>query len=248
MPAPDFLIFQLYGNLASWGDIAVGGHRPIDSYPSKSAIMGLLAASLGIDREQDAPHIALNKHYGIAVCVHAQGELLRDYHTTQVPKGNKNWATRKDELSFDQSAIRTILSQRDYQMDAYYLIALWQKDLESTPPYRLKELKNALKQPIFVTSLGRKSCPPCLPYHPEIMNQTTLKNAFQAYEVDVDIQRYFNKEDLISYYWEDGLDKNRLGMEHSMSYPRRDQLRSRQRWQFSSRKEYYYAEQRQGES
>ena len=50
----DFLVFQLYGALASWGDIAVGEYRPSQGHPSKSAITGLLAAALGIEREDDA--------------------------------------------------------------------------------------------------------------------------------------------------------------------------------------------------
>ena len=50
----DFLVFQLYGALASWGDIAVGEYRPSQGQPSKSAVTGLLAAALGIARADEA--------------------------------------------------------------------------------------------------------------------------------------------------------------------------------------------------
>ena len=79
------LIFQLYGPMASWGEIAVGEHRRSDVKPSKSSIVGLLGAALGICRKEDDLHRQLSDAYGVAIRIDARGELLRDYHTTQVP-------------------------------------------------------------------------------------------------------------------------------------------------------------------
>ncbi len=247
---PDFLVFQIYGNLASWGDIAVGEHRPTQPHPSKSAITGLIAAALGLTRDDDQPHLDLNNHYGIAVCVQAEGELIRDYHTTQVPKGNKSWYSRKDELTFSPLELKTILSQRDYQMDAYYLVCIWKKDNEANEsnekaekaPYSLETLSEALQQPVFTTYLGRKSCPPCLPYHPKIVKELPLKQACESYPLAEDFTDRYNKQRLISWYWEAGLKEEQSGLKHSMSYTGRDQVRSRKRWQFSKREEFYYAE------
>ena len=39
--------------MASWGEIAVGENRHTASYPSKSAIIGLLGAALGIKRDDE---------------------------------------------------------------------------------------------------------------------------------------------------------------------------------------------------
>ncbi len=246
---PEFLVFQLYGNLASWGDIAVGEHRPSQAHPSKSAITGLIGAALGLRRNKDQPHIDLNNHYGVAICVQAQGELMRDYHTTQVPAGKNNGYSRKDELTFDTLALKTILSQRDYQMDAYYLIGIWQKSTHSgKAPYSLSELTKALNKPIFTTSLGRKSCPPCLPYNPKVITNLPLKQACESYIIADDLKNTLKNNDLISWYWEDGLTTEQLGMQHTMSYPRRDQIKSRKRWQFLKRNEYYFSEPRQGET
>lgn len=244
---PEFLIFQLYGNLSSWGDIAVGEHRPSQSYPSKSAIMGLLAAALGIRRDEDKKHLTLNGSYGVSICVYSHGELLRDYQTTQVPAGNNHWMTRKDELCFNPLGLKTILSQRDYLMDAYYQVAIWCKD-QGEAPYRLSELSKALRKPKFTTSLGRKSCPPCLPYKPTLFEKMSLKSAYKAYEIDQDIKYYLCMDDLTSWYWEEGLSNDELGMKHVMSYPRRDRVTSRKRWQFTNRNEYAYSEQREGGS
>lgn len=246
---PDFLIFQLYGALASWGDIAVGEYRPSRGQPSKSAITGLLAAALGIVREDDAAHNKLGQQYAIAICVRAGGELLRDYHTTQVPGGNKKYFTRRQELTSDKLKLNTILSQRDYRTDAFYQIAVWAVDNDA--PYSLEELNDALQRPKFTLYLGRKSCPVSLPMFPRIVSGTTLKQAFDEYPLNVAVPWLKSLEPfgLISYFWEQGgLKTEELGMESSMAYPRRDQALSRKRWQFSSRNEYYYAKSISGES
>ena len=49
----DYLVFRLYGPLASWGQAAVGGDRPTGLQPTRSAILGLLGAALGIKRDNN---------------------------------------------------------------------------------------------------------------------------------------------------------------------------------------------------
>jgi len=244
----NFLVFQLYGVLASWGDIAVGEYRPSQGHPSKSAIMGLLAAALGVDRENDAMHKKLAQHYAVAVRVQSAGELLRDYHTIQVPGGKREYASRRDELLTDKLNLNTILSQRDYRTDGLYQIALWATD--DDVPFALKELQQALQKPQFNLYLGRKSCPVSLPLHPVILSCETLKQAFSDYPNDK-AETWTDSlacADLVSYFWEPcNLNAQELGMEASMVYSRRDQIISRKRWQFSNRDEYYYAETVEGE-
>ena len=48
-----YLVFRLYGPLASWGMPAVGGDRPTAAQPTRSALLGLLAAGLGIKRDKE---------------------------------------------------------------------------------------------------------------------------------------------------------------------------------------------------
>ena len=132
-------------------------------------------------------------------------------------------------------------------MDAFYQVAIWQKEVEvkgSSAPYTLNELAQALKEPVFVTSLGRKSCPPSLPYRPEVIKNSSLKDACYAYTLPEELQYHLQKDELVTWRWEE-LTKEQSGMNHTMVYSRRDQVRSRKRWQFSKRDEYYYTEQRQ---
>ena len=245
---PDFLLIQLYGVLASWGDIAVGEHRPSLGHPTKSAVTGLLAAAIGVDRSDDAVHLQLGQKYGVAVCVRAPGELLRDYHTVQVPGGKRDYASRRDELLLDTLNLNTILSQRDYRTNAFYQVAVWCND--ENPPYPLDELRAKLLMPNFVLYLGRKSCPMSLPLFPVLMSGSSLKDSFDAYPLSQANPwiEALDSDALISYYWEQGnLTEADLGMEPSMNYPRRDQIRSRKRWQFANRDEFYYASNAKGE-
>ncbi len=235
-----FLLFQLYGPLASWGDVAVGEQRPSASHPSKSAILGLLAAARGIRRDEESRHREMAAGYGFGVRVDAPGELLRDYHTTQVPpaKGKAKFFTRRDELR--NVELNTILSSRDYRTDGRYTVAVWVQGSET--PFTLEALADALRNPQLVPYLGRKSCPAAVPMCPQIVEVGSLKSAFSAAVFpDDDRLSCIESPAQISYYWE-SLDGENAGMRASMVYPRRDQPLSRKRWQFSERDEFYFSE------
>ena len=120
----DYLVFRLYGPMAAWGEIAVGEHRPSFAHPSKSAIIGLLAAALGIRRDEEDRQKSLADSFLYAVRTDAIGSLLRDYHTTESPRG-QSFTTRRREMLAVQEQKRsgkkfegTILSTRDYRCDA----------------------------------------------------------------------------------------------------------------------------------
>lgn len=244
---PDFLVFQLYGVLAAWGDIAVGEYRPSLGHPTKSAISGMLGAALGVPRSNEQAHQDLAEQYGVAVCVRGPGELLRDFHTIQVPGGKRTYASRKDELKFDLLNLNTMLSQRDYYNDALYHVAVWQRS--KAAPYPLEALQERLKSPHFTLYLGRKSCPPGLPLFPVISRNSSLKEAFEAYPLDKAAvwTEVIPQPREVHYYWEAGLSAEELGdLEASMVYPRRDQVRSRKRWQFANRDEFHAVSQKGG--
>jgi len=108
----ELLLFQLHGPPASWGEPAVGEYRPSTTHLGKSQIAGLLGAPLGLTHDREAELAALADDYGLAVRIDAEGELLRDYHTTQIPpaRRGRRFATRRDELAVDDRY--TILSRR----------------------------------------------------------------------------------------------------------------------------------------
>jgi CRISPR system Cascade subunit CasD len=229
----DYLVFQLQGAMASWGEAAVGEYRSSHEYPTASALAGLIAAALGLRRDQETELRALNAGYlfGIGVC--QAGALLRDYHTAQVPgrasmKGRRH-VTRKDELSLARSDLNTILSTRDYRQGVDLLVAV---QARVDAPRTLEALQQAIAQPAFVLYLGRKSCPPSAPLSPRIVQANTLLDAFKAYGVD----RVQHKvQPVLKLAWPDGMD---AGVTADLSVSRKDRLIHRGGWQFGDRAEH----------
>lgn len=232
----DYLVFRLYGPLASWGQAAVGGDRPTDIYPGRSAIIGLLAAALGIRRSEEERQTQLNSSVRIAVKQLVPSSLLRDYHTTQVPSTRRNvrHLTRKSELAEDK--LNTILSSRDYRCDGLWVVAI---NLTSDSKYSLEELQQALLKPKFTLYLGRKSCPLALPLSPQIESGVSLKEALDT-EFSP-LTRSVKEDDLwlssngiATYFWEGSKDDLVAGGTVMTTQPWDNPL-SRSRWQFNQR-------------
>lgn len=226
----EYLVFRLYGPLAAWGDIAVGEYRPSFAHPGKSAIIGLLAAALGIRRDEEDRQRCLAESCSFAVWVDAMGILLRDYHTTQVPSARKGVThyTRRSELAVDD--LNTILSSRDYRCDAAYTVAICVTD---GAPHTMQELAGALQKPAFTLYLGRKSCPLALPLQPQIVSAATLREAITSVAFGDELSCMIATGPTAIFWEEDG----ESGMERQQVITRRDTPISRKRWQFGERRE-----------
>ncbi len=229
----DYLVFQLYAPLVSWGTQAVGQERPGENHPSRSALLGLLAAALGIDRQDEPSHAALSEACRFGIKQLAPGLALRDFHTAQVPPAMKkanHRQTRRDELREDK--LSTILSFRGYQQDALSIVAVQ----ATGERWSIEDLQQALRQPRYHLYFGRKACVPALPLHPQIVAAEHLRAALDDYPVDESIAKtepFFRGRP--RYYWEAMGD---AGLQADFHVPRYDQPLSRQRWQFTSRREY----------
>ena len=229
----DYLVFQLYAPLVSWGTQAVGEERLIEDHPTRSALLGLLAAALGIERSDDTRHQSLSDACRFGIKLVAPGLMLRDFHTTQVPPSSRKMQhlqTRRDELR--EQKLGTILSYRSYLQDTVNIVAV--ESLHADWP--LEVLQQALERPRFHLYLGRKSCPPALPLNPSIVKADTLKQALDGYDLSETLTAVPMLEKATPrYFWEAGMN---AGIEHHYRIPRYDQPISRHRWQFAPRDEY----------
>ncbi len=258
-----FLVFQLYGPLASWGEVAVGGERPAAAHPGRSAILGLLAAAAGIRRHEEEEHQALEQAFGMAVCVESSGTFVNDYHTAQVPPQaalKKHPAkTRRDELlalaayqKDNPKTSGTILSNRAYRCDALYQIALWKRQEGSLT---LEQAGGYLACPNFTLYLGRKSCPPALPLQPQLVEAENLVAAFNKADLTspqefvqslqqgssrpkADRTRHLFRKQPVTLFW-DSAEGVESGVPAQETFVRRDAVLSRKRWQFEERKEHH---------
>lgn len=238
----DYLLFRLYGPMVAWGDIAVGEVRASFTHPSKSAMIGLIAAALGISRDQESLHHKLAAGYGLAVRMDKIGIPLSDYHTAQVPssgagRNRLNFATRRDEIiTLPKEDLHTILSKRDYRIDAIAIGVIWAR---ISPPYSLSKLAEALRYPVYVPYLGRKSCPLALPMEAQVVEADTICAALeQAKFINIEELHHLPESGQPALYWEEGTDS---GIQPQHTFERRDMPLSRQRWQFDVRQEYHAA-------
>ena len=135
------LLLKFAGPLQSWGTDSHFETRHTDQYPSKSAVIGLLAACLGYQRNDDSDIQHLND-LDYAVRVDQTGQTIRDYQT--VKKYKKN-----GELD------RNYVTNRYYLEDAVFIAAV-----SSSDSRWIDEIAEAVKNPYFQPFLGRRSCPP----------------------------------------------------------------------------------------
>lgn len=242
-----YLLFRLYGPMASWGEIAVGEDRHTAYSPSRSALIGFLGAALGVPRDDSAAQEALSAQFRFAVRQELSGSFLRDFHTIQVgvPERKQVFRTRRHELS---GRVNTMLSSRTYVCDSLQVVAV--QTTSDTDDGVLEGMKEALLQPTFALYLGRKSCPLAIPVSPKIVEAPNLLEAFESHPFPSLLalterrpneqawpsghdKRCFRLED-VRYFWEEGMES---GMKASLERWRTDLPLSRTRWQFGRRRE-----------
>lgn len=130
------LLLRLAGPMQSWGTDSKFDVRRTQREPSKSGVIGLVAAALGISR-QDRQALATLACLRFGVRVDREGTLLRDYHTAHTEKGS------------------AYVTNRYYLADAVFVAGL-----EGEDGALLEKIGEALASPAFPLYLGRRSCPP----------------------------------------------------------------------------------------
>ncbi|MDD7319018.1 MAG: type I-E CRISPR-associated protein Cas5/CasD [Prevotellaceae bacterium] len=134
------ILLKFAGPMQSWGTNSNFENRHTDFYPSKSGVIGMIAASLGYHRDEDEKISKLNE-LSFAVRVDQPGNLLNDYHIARKFKKNG-------------SLDRNYVTNRYYLEDAVFVVAISYKD-----DILMAEIENSLKSPWFQTFLGRRSLP-----------------------------------------------------------------------------------------
>ena len=162
----EHLVFDLAAPMGAFGSYAGHERRGSEAMPSRSAVLGLLGAALGIERADHDGQAALRR-YRAAVRPLAQGAPLRDYHTVQtVPAKIGRPHGRRAAIEAIGRDINTSITVRDYRTDVAFVVAVWSEDA----PWPLSRLRDALLRPAFVLYLGRKSCPPAAPLAPRLVS------------------------------------------------------------------------------
>ncbi len=147
------LFLRLDAPMQSWGNqeskFVV---RRTGEAPTKSGVIGLLCAALGVTRSE-AADVWLTRlaELRMGVRIDAPGIRWWDYHTV---------GARMD-MRIAEGARKTkqgaLLTRREYLCDASFLVAL------QGEPALITELSAAIRNPRWTLYLGRKCCPPARP-------------------------------------------------------------------------------------
>lgn len=148
------LLLKLAGPMQAWGAASRFSQRTTRQEPTKSGVLGLLAAAQGRRRTDPLEDLA-SLTFGVRV--DQPGQLIRDFQTAK---------------SLDDK--RTMpLSYRYYLGDAVFVAGV------EGDPALIGALENALRNPTFPLYLGRRSCPPSGPLRLDI-SEVPLIDALES--------------------------------------------------------------------
>ena len=120
------LLLRLAAPLQAWGADSKFETRKTNREPTKSGVIGLLAAALGLRRDEREALLRLTGlRFGVRV--EREGQLLVDYHTAK---------TQDEKTSY--------VTYRHYLQDAVFLAGI-----ESEDAALLQHLQQALLHPVF---------------------------------------------------------------------------------------------------
>lgn len=139
------LLIELAGPQQAWGSRSRFATRGTERAPTRSGVIGLVAAALGLKRTDP-----LDRFDGIqfGVRIDQPGRLERDFQTARTLDGKTSMP----------------LSDRHYLADAVFLAGL-----ESDDATLLGEIHNALRHPRFPLYLGRRAFPPAGPIRVDLV-------------------------------------------------------------------------------
>ncbi|MGW7466990.1 type I-E CRISPR-associated protein Cas5/CasD [Streptomyces xantholiticus] len=147
------LLIRLAGPLQSWGErSAFTPERDTAPFPTRSALIGMLAAAEGIGRG-DA-RLEKYRELRLTVRVDRPGLRLIDYHTV----GGGFPKDRTAATSGGSNKGAAVITRRHYLADAVFVVAV------TAPDNTVERLANALSHPYWAPYLGRRSCPPDEPF------------------------------------------------------------------------------------
>lgn len=150
------ILLKFAGPLQSWGTSSHFETRHTDFYPSKSAVIGMIAASLGYRRNEDEKIRKLNE-LDFAVRVDQQGNLLRDWHNAKSDK-------RKDPYT----------TNRYYLEDAVFVVAISHQNYAF-----IQMIEDGLRSPYFQPFMGRRACPLPVDFIVQVTNDSALDSLKQ---------------------------------------------------------------------
>lgn len=165
----EIFILRLHGVLQAWGGHTFEDHRPSGLFPTRSGLVGLLGACLGVDRRERGTLAAISEGFTYCARLDQSGYPLvktTDYHTIE--------GARKVDGSVSENPV---VSRREYLCDAKFTVAL---ELKPSFPFPPERLGVALRAPVYTPFLGRRSCPLSRPLFEAVVQAQGLHEALAS--------------------------------------------------------------------
>lgn len=151
------LLLYLDGPMQSWGSSSRFGRRTTLAFPTRSGVTGLLAAAMGIPRDDTSALEELTRLRMEAVALEKERCPLQrwtDYHTVGAAYDRQTQRGHIPVTAGTGKARGTVLTYREYLADAHFGVLLTGDD------DLLKRCQDALLDPVWGMWLGRKCCIP----------------------------------------------------------------------------------------
>lgn len=160
-----YLVFDIYAPMASWGNENRGQDNSWgQSVPTKSAIIGMLGACMGIDFSERHELTRLSDTLRMGVLTLCEGTRVVDLRTIRTGpiSGTGRVMTRTQELERTRN-VRNILGRLLYYSGQLHTVILHGETQE------LARAAAALDAPFYTPCAGRKSCLFGRPFNPVIV-------------------------------------------------------------------------------
>jgi CRISPR system Cascade subunit CasD len=151
------LLMKLEGPMQSWGYRSRFDYRDTALEPTRSGVIGLICAAMGIARGEDISKFD-EIRMGVRVDEPTYWNNARPQTVYQSPRPERDYHTALDVIKADGSGKDTVVSFRDYLSDASFTVGL-----ESSDRDLLDGITKALLSPKWILFLGRKAFPLTVP-------------------------------------------------------------------------------------
>lgn len=174
------LAFYIDAPLQSWGASSKFQYRETNRFPTKSAVVGLIAGALGIDKQQPGESDLLRPITALRMTVvhidkiKTKPSRLNDFHTVgagyrPISGSDKtSWQAMMCNHKASGGVKKTngtpdgVITHRSYLCDASFAVLL-QGDAG-----QLQRIQSALLDPVWGIWFGRKHCLPASPLTPTL--------------------------------------------------------------------------------
>lgn len=201
------LLLKLVGPMQSWGIASRFNQRDTGKEPSKSGVVGMVAAALGIDR-QNWEDLEPVTRLAMGVRHDRPGIPKLDYQTA-------GCASDDTIITAEGKQARGggVVSHRFYLADGAFLVGLEGEDRPL-----LERVQSALKNPVWPLALGRKSYVPSEPVWVDGgVQEGSTRDIFLVWPYVSSLRKWEEKPDKLLVSWESADGSGVLRMDQPLS-------------------------------